>query len=63
MKWLYEIVFMDGSTENIVSYRKRNEPEPGLLTIYVNPHGHDNRYDEVVIPLAGVRRYAVTEVR
>lgn len=65
MKWVYEIEWMDGRTENIPSVRHLTAPEnhPHLLTIYVNPHGHEGRFDTITIPLVNVRRYAITEVQ
>lgn len=64
MKWLCEIEWMDGQTENIVSHRHSHpQREDANLIIYVNPHGHDGRFDEIVIPLVNVRRYSLTEVK
>lgn len=64
MKWRYEIEWMDGRTESIESRRDVHSPPSGdNLIIYVNEHGHDRRWDQVLIPLVNVRKYRKVEVQ
>lgn len=64
MKWTYEIEWMDGDTALIDSRFLFRPGDSDLnLTIQINAHGHDQRTDCVVIPLANVRKYAIREVQ
>lgn len=64
MKWKYEITWMDGLVLSYVSTRFIHQERGDLnLTIYVNEHGHDRRYDTITIPLENVRTVAIEEVR
>lgn len=66
VKWVYEIEWMDGVTDNIVSNRFQH---PGstksatVIDIEINEHGFDRRMDYVSIPLCNVRRIHVREVQ
>jgi hypothetical protein len=63
MRWIYSIEWMDGQTTEYTSSRfVRASPDARNLVVYVNPHGHDYQYDEIVIPLVNVRSYGITEV-
>jgi hypothetical protein len=64
MSWIYEIEWMDGVKDNISSTRLRHlQPGDRNLIIEVDEHGHDRRFDEIVIPVTNVRRFKVREVR
>lgn len=64
MKWTYEIHWIDGWTETIVSSRLTNaSKEDRNLIIYLNEHGHDRRFDFKVIPLGNVRSYDIKEIQ
>lgn len=64
MKWLYSVEWMDGEKQEWTSNR---QVHPGRddanLVIYIDPHGHDGRYDTVSVPLANVRQYSIREFR
>lgn len=63
-RWLYKIEWMDGKTSDYITTRRAGVPAASnMLTIYVNPHGHDQRYDEIGIPLDNVRQWSLTEMR
>jgi len=66
MRWVYEIEWMDGVTDNIVSTRFHHAGQTdsaGSIDIEINEHGHDRRMDYIRIPLANVRKIHVREVR
>jgi hypothetical protein len=62
MKWRYSVTWIDGRQEVWVSSR-HSRPTAEGLTIYLNEHGHDRRFDEIHIPLDSVRTVFTEEVR
>jgi hypothetical protein len=62
--WTYEVTYIDGLVDSYKSPRLVHpQPTDINLIIYINEHGHDQRFDEVLIPLRNVRRYIIKEVR
>lgn len=63
MRWRYWIQWMNGDQEEYESTRFKHASEADRnLVIYINEHGHDSRFDEVIIPLANVKRYTIKEI-
>lgn len=64
MRWRYWIEWLDGSEAQYDSNRFHHAgPKDDNLVIWINEHGHNGRFDEVCVPLIGVKRYTITEIR
>jgi hypothetical protein len=63
VRWKYIVQWLDGEESSYESPRQTHvERNDDNLIIYINPHGHDQRYDEVIIPPIGVRQVLVEEI-
>jgi hypothetical protein len=61
-KWSYTIQWIGGELTSYTSSRFSHVTN-GTLTIYVNEHGHDGRFDEVHVNLGATMTVKVEEIR
>lgn len=62
MSYSYQVEWVDGMMKTFKSNRLVHPKKSDTsFVVYVNPHGHDGRYDEVLIPLNQVRCIVILE--